>query len=256
LRLTKKTHYLNCCSCYDPWMFKRAIIFGSSRGLGRALGCFIASHLEGIEEVWLCGRKEALLEGLAREMAQGNKAEGVPPFLGRVKVESLDLSSEKGQEGACQILKKHDFDLVIYSAGGGPHGEFAAKEWKDHFWSLNVNLISPLRLIHTWLEVGSERKSGTFVVVGSRIAENSPDPLAASYGAGKTGLLGFMASLQPELEGKMNRVWLFSPGYMDTDMLPLNAKVRAESKLMSADAAAQAMLRWIKKDGPWHRVLN
>jgi len=213
-------------------MFKRAIVFGGSRGLGRAVVEHCRFHFDGLKEVVEVSRKSLS--------------------------HPLDLTKVSDQIKACELIGGQGFDLVIYCAGGGPHGEFSSKEWKDHAWALQLNLFAPMFLIHRWLKArkGADGE-GCFVVVGSRIAEQNPDPMASSYAAGKAGLYGFVSSLQDELKKSKNKVWLFSPGYMDTEMLPSTAKVRNDgSKLMSAEAAAQAMLRWLKKDGPWHRVLN
>jgi len=213
-------------------MFKRAIVFGASRGLGRAVVDHSRLHFDGLKEVVEVSRKSP--------------------------INPLDLTKRDDQIKAGELIQSQGFDLVIYCSGGGPYGPFSSKEWKDHEWALQLNLIAPMFLIHKWLvNRRSSGNEGRFVVVGSRIAEQNPDPLASSYAAGKSGLYGFVSSLQEELKESKNKVWLFSPGYMNTEMLPSTAKVRHDgSKLMSAEAAAQAMLRWLKKDGPWHRVVN
>jgi short-subunit dehydrogenase len=169
------------------------------------------------------------------------------------------LTKTNDQIKACDLIEKEVFDLVVYCAGGGPHGLFESKEWKDHAWALQLNLFSPMLLVHHWLKARRAGRNGPgrFVIVGSRIAEQNPDPLASSYAAAKAGIHGFVSSVQEELEESPNKVWLFSPGYMDTDLLPSTSRVRHDgSKLMSPESAALALLRWLKKDGPWHRVLN
>jgi short-subunit dehydrogenase len=232
-------------------MFKRLLILGASRGLGRAVALHSPIHFENLKEICLVSRKVDQLGDVATEIKNTT-------FKGRVEIASLDLTTENHQIEACRMLRATEFDLVVYCAGGGPHGEFIKKDWKDHLWALQINQVAPARILHQWLKLRDQMPElAKFVVVGSRVAENKSDPLAASYSSGKSGLYGLINSLQPELENKPFKAWLFSPGYMDTEMLPSTAKVRHDgSKLMSADAAAQAMLRWIKKDEPWHRVLN
>lgn len=208
---------------------KSLMIVGASRGLGKSVAGFAREHLPNLERVVLISRKSEV---------------------------SLDMSKDADQAKACQILTDLKPDLFIYAAGGGPHGPFREKEWKDHRWAYEVSFAAPIRLTHAWLQARDTNSIGRAVLVGSRIAEKSPDPLSASYAACKHGLLGFVSSVQDELKGN-NRVWLFSPGYMDTDLLPQGASVRHDgSKLMSPDTAAQALLRWVKQEGPWHRVLN
>jgi short-subunit dehydrogenase len=229
---------------------KKALIIGASRGLGRSISLFLTTHFDSVEEVTLVARRQDLLNEVEKEIS---------PKI-RINTQKCDLSRSEDQGSLVALLAKEDFDLIIYVAGGGPHGEYGAKEWKDHHWALQVGLMAPMRLVHEWLknrEVQKLKSGAKFIIVGSRIAEQSPDPLATSYAASKHGLVGFVSSLQKELEGQTHKVWLFSPGYIDTEMLPKSAHVRHDgSKLMSADTAAQACLRWIKKEGPWHRVLN
>jgi short-subunit dehydrogenase len=223
----------------------KVLILGASRGLGRSLATFAPELLPELSHLDLAARNE---NNLAETKALVLKACSSAPVL---EIKKIDLSRSEEVEH----IGIQDFDLVIYAAGGGPYGEFSKFEWKDHLWALQLGLLSPMRLAHRWLQ---ERKApGKFVIVGSRVAENAPDPGAASYAAAKHGLLGFVGSLQSELdlvEGK--HVWLFSPGYMDTAMLPRGARVRHDgTRIIPADAAAQALLRWVKTDGPWHRVL-
>jgi len=226
---------------------KKALIIGSSKGLGRSLALFLKTHLDSLEEVTLVARRQDVLKTVEKEIDSNFE----------VKTVRCDLSQRVDQESLSLLIANEEYDLIIYSAGGGPHGEFRSKEWKDHNWALQVGLLAPMRLCRDWLKHRDESQLGKFIIVGSRIAEQAPDPLAASYAACKHGLVGFISSLQKELEGNQNKVWLFSPGYMDTEMLPKTASVRHDgSKLMSADTAAQALLRWVKKDGPWHRILN
>jgi short-subunit dehydrogenase len=208
-------------------MFKKALIIGSGRGLGKSIVTFLPAHLGQDCELASIGRSQ------------------------------FDMSKIAEQDKLISEIESKNFDLIIYVAGGGPHGEFVKKAWNDHEWALQVGLLAPMKLSLAWLKKRDASALGRFVIVGSRIAESSPDPLAASYAASKHGIKGFVSSLQKELEGNRNRVWLFSPGYIDTDMLPASAPVRHNgSKILSSDTAAQALLRWVKKeDGPWHRVL-
>ena len=62
------------------------------------------------------------------------------------------------------------------------------------------------------------------ILVGSSVAESAADPKAASYCAAKHALRGLFLSLREEYPDWDLR--LFSPGYMDTDMLPPHALVR------------------------------
>jgi len=233
--------------------FRKILIFGASRGLGRSIVEHLPLHVSAFQSLTLVSRKSELLEKVREKSL--SQWQNISPVI---ESHCFDMSTLDGQEDAEALMTFLKPDLVVYCAGGGPYGEFSSKEWKDHHWALQVGLIAPARLSHAWLKTRlSGDENGRFIVVGSRIAENQPDYGATSYAAAKHGLLGLISSLQPELKQSKSKVWLFSPGYIDTEMLPPQAVVRHNgTKIMSVGTAAQALLRWVKMDGPWHRVLN
>jgi len=238
-------------------MFQRILILGASRGLGRALALAIPALFreELPQEIHLVSRKQDTLLATADEL---RNLIDLSPVT--VSFERADLTkAETFHDLKSRIAH---VDCIVYAAGGGCYGNFSEKEWKDHQWTLQLNLETPMALCHHWLQTKGEGPR-FFIVVGSRIAGMNPDPGAAGYAAAKHGLVGWISSLQKELENRHEKVWLFSPGYMDTEMLPPGAAIRREGrKIMPPEAAAAAFWRWIlgsrQEDvtPQWHRVLN
>src|ERR1017187_1772613 len=113
-------------------MFERALIVGASRGLGKSLAHFAKAHLDSLNEMTIVSRKPLTFKeadcGVSLECLQ------------------LDMSKEDDQVRLEQLVLEKQFDLVIYAAGGGPHGKFAEKNYRDHEWALKVNLMAPMRL--------------------------------------------------------------------------------------------------------------
>lgn len=185
---------------------QRVLILGASRGLGAALVKYLAEL-----NVPALGfaRKEPSLENL-RSLH--------PQFEYRL----ADFSASAGQDSVLELLRREKFSKVFCMAGGGPYARFASREWKDHQWALNVSFILAARVAH---ELLSSRTHATqLILVGSAVAEAEADPMAASYSAAKHALKGLWAALvkeEPEAD-----IRLFSPGYMNTEMLPANAAVR------------------------------
>lgn len=200
----------------------RAVVFGASRGLGRALAQLICAASWPVVGF---GRKQDPLAAIRSEF---------PLFSYQV----ADLARRSGQDQAIDYLLKEPFSKVFCVAGGGPYGKFEDREWKDHEWALELSFIFPARVLHALLNA---KRKPQVIVIGSAIAENEPDPLAASYCASKHALKGLVLTLQKE-----NPDWdlrLFSPGYMDTDMLPKNAAVRQFSVWNPAQVA-QELWTW------------
>jgi NAD(P)-dependent dehydrogenase (short-subunit alcohol dehydrogenase family) len=164
-----------------------------------------------------------------------------------------DLSRSQDQDRILIELSAFAPTLVICTVGGGPYGEYGRKNWSDHEWALQVSLIFPAKLWHWAL-----RQPGAHqvVVVGSSVAEDAADPRAASYALSKHGLHGLHRTLVAEARPAAPQpaatppvdLRLYSPGYMDTDLLPKNALAR-QGLLWSPREVAQDLLQWLE-DGP------
>lgn len=134
---------------------------------------------------------------------------------------------------------------IVYFSGGGPYGVFGSKAFKDHQWAFRLNFEFPAFLLHRVLQAGAFDKLQQVCFIGSAIAESKPDPGAASYSAAKHGLLGLVSSVQAEAHGDLD-LRLYSPGYMDTGMLPANAWPRAQAGLVRAPAdMAGELYAWL-----------
>jgi NAD(P)-dependent dehydrogenase (short-subunit alcohol dehydrogenase family) len=202
---------------------KGVAVIGASRGLGAAI------------------------------VAALHKMDPASPILGISRKQApschwsaADLSTDAGQEAALKALGDFAPATVICCVGGGPFGAFAAKAWRDHQWSYQVSLLFPARLAH-WA-LGFRPYLRQLVLVGSSVAEDQADPGAGSYSSAKHGLRGLHATLVRE-EPKID-VRLYSPGYMDTHMLPPNAHVRQRPIWRPEDVAGD-LLEWLE-NGPVH----
>jgi short-subunit dehydrogenase len=200
-------------------------ILGASRGLGRELALEIQQQIPS-SELLLMSRKFDLLSTLARPTD---------------KVASCDFCTREGQVAAIQALENFEPQLIYYVAGGGPYGVYGEKDWMSHEWALNVTFLFPARVLH-WAAENKPKSLKKIIVVGSQIAENQPDPHAASYAAAKHGLRGLVQTLQ--LEGFPYELELFSPGYMATDLLPQNSAPRERGLAADPREVAKSLLNF------------
>lgn len=170
-----------------------------------------------------------------------------------------DFSKTEEQTSAIESLKNFRPNRILYFGGGGPYGPFESKEWKDHLWALEVTFLFPARLLHCWLGgtiSPSWELPHQIVFIGSQVAENRGDPFAASYAAGKHALKGLIESVLGEKPDRDIR--LFSPSYLDTELLPKNAAPRLKGvPIMPPDTAAAILAEWLENpSGPRHFVLS
>lgn len=163
------------------------------------------------------------------------------------------------------IQSFHQFkpQKIFYCAGGGPFGPFEQHEWHSHEWAYRLNLLFPSRLLHAVLNlIGSDKLNSSLqlIFIGSSIAEAHPDPGASSYSSSKHGLYGLLRSVREELKNSSQLdLRLFSPGYMDTSLLPKNSRPRHDgSKIAPVEKIADDLLLWAQTpilQTSWHKSL-
>jgi short-subunit dehydrogenase len=166
------------------------------------------------------------------------------------QVLSVDLAKEKNLSLLLGQMDQFQPQRIFYFAGGGCYGPYAQKAWKDHFWGIQLSLLTPARILHHFMDLSGESQLKQMIFVGSAVADNQGDLHSASYAAAKHGLRGLIASVQ--LEQPHVDIRLFRPGYMDTGLLPPNATPRRQG-LPIADPrqAASQFMQWaLDPDGP------
>ncbi len=162
-------------------------------------------------------------------------------FLASRSINGFDFSNTDLFEFYAEKIADFKADRIFYFAGGGPYGPYSKFEWKDQLWSFNVSFGFPAYLLNYLGKLDS--KILQMVFVGSSIAETQPDPNAAMYCASKHALRGLITTLQKE--GFQIPLSLFSPGYMNTDMLPKSAWPRQHGLVAEPETIAQQLLQLV-----------
>lgn len=207
---------------------------GCSRGLGREVAKQFF-QMDSLERAILVARSQENLDSLASETDKPNK------------ILIQDFSKKESIMETLSMIEREKPSRVFYFAGGGPFGKFADKQWKDHQWSLQVCFLTPARLLYELLQPEFEFVR-QIVFIGSQIADSDADSMASSYAAGKRALKGLLESIWEE--GVRRDLRLFRPGYMDTEMLPKNAKPRLEGAcIVSPEDAARIFVPWALDSG-------
>lgn len=198
----------------ENWIF-----LGASRGFGRSFLERSSSHPKPPNIVLFSRRPQAVSLGVEKKVA--------------------DFSREETWETIRDQIELAAPTRIFYFAGGGPYGLYQAKDWKDHRWAFKVSFEFPALLVHHFLR--TPRKLKQMILVGSAIAEENADPQAASYCAAKHALKGLVTSIQNEQKTAFD-LRLFSPGYMNTELLPANAWPRQQAHLVKSPAEVAEML--------------
>jgi len=212
---------------------EKIAILGASRGLGAAFAKELSTSGP-VQKLVLYSRSKARLD----ELAENINAD--------VDVIEADFTKSSDQQKVLESLEEIKPTRIYYFAGGGPFGKYGEKNWKDHQWALEVTLLFPAKLLFEVLSQENLSCVKQIIFIGSDIAESQPHPMGASYGAAKRGLLGLVSSVNAEKPDCDVRI--FSPGYMDTDLLPKNALPRREGKkIHPPEKVASELLQWSAK---------
>lgn len=207
------------------WRMKKWALIGASRGLGRA----VADSLPKGDQLLLVSRKEPL--NLARE------------------AEFFRCDLAQGEDRAKLLAKLQQFvpDAVIDFAAGGPYGEFAQKNFKDHLWAFQVSFIAKAELVHGLAQMPTPPKMVCWI--GSAIAEDEGDVKAGAYAAAKAALKSLFFTLKKE-QSLPFPLLMFSPGYIDTDLLPQGAAPRKQAdSLWKPTEVAAKLLKFLDDPG-------
>jgi short-subunit dehydrogenase len=218
-------------------MKEKYLLLGASRGLG---ACFLNTVLSQSDnsEVSVVSRKAT--KSVKKQSEKSS-----------VIYRDIDFSNTQGQQEALDWISEFRPTQIFYFAAGGPYGDYSQKKWKDHLWALEVSFLFPSLLTHFCL---SQKHIRQLVLLGSAVAEERGDPGAASYAAAKHGLLGLHRSVtleQPSLDFR-----LFSPGYMDTDLLPLHAWPRQKELVEAPQKVAEKLWSWSNKEAEFGAHLS
>ena len=168
---------------------------------------------------------------------------------------SFDFSKEENWPEIIRYLIDFKPSRLFYFAGGGPYGLYSEKKWNSHLWAYRVNLLFPAFLLSRIQDLTLNQA----VFLGSSVAEAQPDPAAASYASAKHGLKGLVTSLQVEKSFPYMDLRLFSPGYMDTPLLPTHAWPRQTAgRVIPAPEVAKKLGNWIQDSAGinGHLILN
>ncbi|WP_219222440.1 SDR family oxidoreductase [Pedobacter antarcticus] len=159
---------------------------------------------------------------------------------------AADLSTSEGSQKLIQEVKSTFgiIDILINNMGGSetPGGGFEVlsdKDWED---TLQVNLLSPVRLDRGFLPDMIRTGSGVIIHIASIQARLPLYDSTLPYAAAKAGLVNYSKSLSNEVAPKGIRVLTVSPGWIMTTSATRMMERIAESSGNTIEQATQSVM--------------
>jgi 3-oxoacyl-[acyl-carrier protein] reductase len=184
---------------------RRAIVCGSSKGLGRGVAEKLA---EAGVILTLNARTAETLDQTAEEIRIGYGVE--------VRTVAADVTSEAGR---LQLLEAEPSpDILITNAGGPPPGMWS--DWDRDAWlgAIDANMLTPIFLMKSVLPGMIDRGWGRIVNITSATVKSPVEELGLSNAA-RCGLTGFVAGTARQVAKHGVVINNLLPGMHETDRI-------------------------------------
>ena len=215
---------------------KRALVTGSSKGIGQAIAIRYAEEGANVVVNYNSDPKGAE-ETVARIQATGRRATAIKGDLGSVA--SVRALVERGWEGLGGL------DVLVNNAGVESHAPFWDVTESDYDKVLNINLKGVFFATQTFVnKLRADGRAGKVINISS-VHEELPFPNFASYCASKGGLKMLTRNLAVELGPLGITINSIAPGAIET---PINAKLLSDPQKVSALTAQIPLGRIGKTD--------
>jgi 3-oxoacyl-[acyl-carrier protein] reductase len=195
---------------------KSALIFGASKGLGRAIAAAMIAE----------GAKVAIVARDADRVARTATAIGALAITGDV---SLPNGGRHLVEQAAQLLGCSP-DILVTNSGGPATGSVetvTSEQWQGGFNSLWMSVIDSIRAA---LPEMRRRKWGRIIAITS-VAAKQPQPGLIISNSLRAGVLGLVNSISRDVARDGITVNALLPGYINTDRI---AELKLDETSVSA----------------------
>jgi len=182
---------------------RHALVFGGSRGIGRAAALCLAR--EGVA-VTIAARTLATLDRTAADIKAQTGAS--------VTAVVADLTLAEGRAAALAACPLPD--ILINNADGPAPGDFRQWEREDWLKTLDAVMLGPIFMIRDVVDGMIERKFGRIVNISARTVKSPQAEGGLSNGA-RSGLVGFIAGLARQTVRHNVTINNILPGIFDSD---------------------------------------
>ncbi|HEU4421982.1 MAG TPA: 3-oxoacyl-[acyl-carrier-protein] reductase [Pilimelia sp.] len=198
----------------------RALVTGSSRGIGRAVALRLAREGHAVAGC------HSTASAAARQTEADVRMLGVPCYFAECDVSDPDRVEEFIRAAEEQL---GPIDLLVNNAGITRDMPLALASYQDWNAVLATNLTGTWNLCRAMTFRFMKSRGGAVVNISS-VAGVYGNAGQTAYSASKAGIIGFSKSLAKEVAQYGIRVNVVAPGFIETDMTEsLSRKLREQA---------------------------
>jgi 3-oxoacyl-[acyl-carrier protein] reductase len=184
---------------------RKAIVCGSSKGLGRACALQLAE-----------AGCEVIVNGRSRDSAEATAAEIRKATGAKVTAVAADVASADGQKALLAACPEPD--ILVTNNAGPPTRDFREITRQQMIDAVTGNMISAIELIQKVIDPMTARKFGRIVNITSGTVKMPQAGLDLSSGA-RAGLTAFLAGVARTVAQHNVTINFLLPGAFETERL-------------------------------------
>ncbi|AET68268.1 short-chain dehydrogenase of unknown substrate specificity [Desulfosporosinus orientis DSM 765] len=221
---------------------RTAVITGATSGIGAAYALWFAQ--DGYDLI-ITGRRRAVIEEFAQKL---RKSYGI-----KVEVVIAELAKPDQVEKLIEKIRHRQVEVLVNNAGFGVNSFYQESDLEIMEQVVEVNVLTPMKLIHALLPGMIRRGRGIIINVSSESAYLSI-PKNSVYSGVKAFLLSFTEGLHLDLRNTGVKVQVVCPGFTRTDfhekMGMKKSKQRNKGLIhwMSPEKVVEISLKDLKKE--------
>jgi 3-oxoacyl-[acyl-carrier protein] reductase len=207
---------------------KVALVLAASKGLGRA--CALEFYREGAHVIMCSRSQENLVQARKdiKEECSSNNLNKIVPL-----VADLSFPDQISTLVETAIREFGKIDILVHNAGGPPSGPIGKISYDDWESSINLNLLSFIRIVYEVLPYMQKQKFGRIIAITSVSVKQPLDNLVLSNTT-RLGVVGFAKTLANEYAKDKILVNVVCPGPTLTnrmkDLIDSTVQITGKSK--------------------------
>jgi len=187
---------------------KKALVTGSSRGIGKAIA---AKFLSEGASVWGICTKPSEAKAELEELAKQNGVTFTEMYANAADTDQWSSTIKEALETS------GGFDILVNNAGITKDGLSFRMKKEDWDSVININLTSAFVASQIVSSDMIRKRSGSIINMTSIVGIHGQGG-QINYSASKAGLIGLTKSLSKETGARGVRVNAIAPGFIETDM--------------------------------------